>query len=250
MISFISCKTNQSIIKKHVDIELFTYDFEGKTKVSAMPILRNESTLNQFSGRFEYLLINVSAIHLPENFEKRNVIWSLYPDTIKLKKLYLYEYIQDEKLNNYFEKTNAAINDKKFNTEIIFTSKELMEVASKFFYCDKVFPDTTIQSHICIGLNGVSEANWSKDYRLLEAFCFEGIFNDLNKEVSQIDDSYSSQKEDACIKYKSSIQSLDQYLVDVRMELFARMKEDVVLKQSLLEYYELNKNNLAFKISD
>ena len=30
--------------------------------------------------------------------------------------------------------------------------------------------------HVCIGLNEVKEASWAKDYTLLEAFCFEAIF--------------------------------------------------------------------------
>lgn len=217
-------------------------------QASAMPILRSESELNSYNRRFEYLLINVSEIHLPQKSERRNEIWDLYPDTTKLKRLYLNEYVQDKKLENYFETTNAAINNEKFEVNITYTADELMEVASKFFYCDKVFPDTTVQSHVCVGLNGIKEANWNKDFKLLEAFCYEGIFNDLDKDVSEIDESYSFEKNEACEKYKSLIVTLDIYLEDVRNELFVRMKNDTVLRSTLLEYYEQNKTNLAFKI--
>jgi hypothetical protein len=217
-------------------------------QASAMPKISSESKLNEYNRRFEYLLINVPEIHFPQKAERRKEIWDLYPDTTKLKRLYLNEYIQDEKLKNYFELTKTAIWNENFEATITFTVDELMEVASKFFYCDKVFSDTTVQSHICIGLNGVGEANWAKDYRLLEAFCYEGIFNDLDKDISSIDESYSFEKNEACQKYKSMIASLEMYLNDVRNELFARMKNDPVLRTKLLEYYEQNKSNLAFKI--
>jgi len=248
LILFVSCKTNQSIIKKHVVIVVQTYEKEGELKASAMPSLRSESNLNEYSQRFEYLLINVPAIHSLDHAGIRKEIWNFYPDTIKLKRLYIKEFIQDEKLENYFKLTSEAINNKNFAIKITFTKDELMEVASKFFYCDQVFADTTIQSHVCIGLNGISEANWEKDYILLEAFCYEGIFNDFNKEPSPVDESYSFNKTEACLKYKFTSVSLDEYLLDVRKELFNRMKYDSKLRESLLSYYEQNKDNLSFRI--
>jgi hypothetical protein len=248
LIVFVSCRSNKSILTKNVDIEVYTYENEGKIQASAMPKLRSESKLNEYNRRFEYLLINVPEIHFPQKAERRKEIWDLYPDTTKLKKLYLNEYVQDEKLTNYFELTKAAIWNENFEATITFTIDELLEVASKFFYCDKVFPDSTIQSHVCIGLNGISEANWTKDYKLLEAFCYEAIFNDLDKDISEIDESYSFEKKEACQKYESMIVTLDLYLEDVRNELFARMQNNPVLRTELLEYYEHNKSNLAFKI--
>ena len=250
ILAIASCKNNDSIIEKNVEIAVHTYKQEGKVKASAMPELRPQSELLPYKRRFEYLLINVSEIHLPERSERRKEIWSLYPDTTNLKRLYLKEYDQDKKLTDYFEKTSAAITGSDHESIITFSTDELMEVASKFFYCDKVFPDTSVQTHICVGLNGVDEANWEKDYTLLEAFCYEGIFNDLVKDSSQIDKLYSFEKAEACKKYRDSITSLDEYLKDVRSELFSRMKNDAVLERTLLDYYEENEENLAFRISE
>jgi len=99
-----------------------------------------------------------------------------------------------------------------------------------------------------VGLNGVSEANWNKDFTLLEAFCYEGIFDDLLKDTSELDESYSTKKKDPCNTYKSAFVTLDKYLLDVRNELFKRMKNDHVLKGILMEHYKENIDNLAFKI--
>jgi len=195
-------------------------------------------------------LINVSQIHLPDSAERRKEIWNLYPDTLALNQRYVNEYLQDEKLNAYFEASFAAINDSKFTAALTFKEEELMEVASKFFYCDRVFPDTSIQSHVCIGLNGVNEANWVKDFTLLEAFCYEAIFDDLVKDTSELESVYLAQKKQACAKYKPTLANLDQYLLDVRKELFLRMKEERVLKSLLMDYYRVNSGNLAFRIGE
>ena len=248
LISFVSCTKNNWLIKRHVEIDVFVFENEGKLQASAMPKIREESEFINFNRRFEYLLINFSEIHLPEKASRRNEIWNLFPDTTKLKRFYLNEFAKDEILASYFEKTSMAITDKNFEVITGYSTDELMTVASKFFYCNKVFPDTTIQSYICVGLNGIIEANFTKDYSLLAAFCFEGIFNDLDKDNSQIDEAYTYQKNEACKKYKSTITSLELYLNEVRTELFQSMKNDSVLKYKLLEYYEQNKSNLAFKI--
>lgn len=249
-IFLVSCKVNHSLIKEHVDIDVYTYERDGEMKASTMPDIKQDSELMSYKRRFEYLLINRSEIHLPENSEKRNKIWSQYPDTMKLKRLYLKEYVHDKKLTEYFEQTYAPIADTNLKEKEKYSEDELMEVASKFFYCDRVFPDTSIQTHVCVGLNGVSEANWDKDYTLLAAFCYEAIFNDLMKDSSQIDESYSKERVNACKKFISTITTLDQYLLDVRHELFTRMKDDPKLRELLMDYYVRNRNNLAFKIED
>jgi hypothetical protein len=244
-----SCAVHQSVIKEHVEIEMNTYEFEGAIQASAMPVLREESPLISYRRRFDYLLIAVPKMHLPSMAQKRKEFWDLYPDTVKLKKRYLKPFVQDEKLTHYFSLSIQAINQGHVCTGIAFTDEELMEVASKFLYCDKVLADTTIVSYVCVGLNGVSEAKWEKDFRLLEAFCYEAIFHDLNREESWIDASWTSKKNLACDKFKDSIRTLDGYLIDVRHELFGLMKEDPLLKSSLLTYYESTKSNLPFVIN-
>jgi hypothetical protein len=248
LISIKSCQAQKSIIQDNVTIVVSTYKSENKTKVSAMPEIKKGSELMNYKKRFEYLLINVSEIHSPSKAKERDDIWKFYPDTTELKRLYLNKYIEDKKLVSYFEETAKYIKNTKVASKISFTQDELMEVASKFFYCDKVMPDTIVQAHICVGLNGVKEAKWEKDYTLLQAFCYEAIFNQLDNETSQIWDTFVSEKRNATDKFKMNITSLDQFLHDVKLELFKRMKNNETLKNEILAYYEMNKNNLAFKI--
>lgn len=213
-----------------------------------MPELKTNSKLMPYKRRFEYLLINVPAIHQPEKAAERTTIFSLYPDEAKLRKSYLQKYIEDLKLTAYFNETYQAIRHPNSAAIRQYTTDELMEVASKFFYCDLVNPDTTVQAHVCIGLNGIKEARWTKDCTLLEAFCYEAIFTDFEKENSPIWEAFVSEKNMACMKYRTAITSLDQYLEDVKQALFAGMKNNPVLRKVLLDYYDLNKSNLAFGI--
>lgn len=248
IISDFSCHAQKSFIQDHVKIDISTYNEGNETKASAMPELKSNSELLKYKKRFDYLLINVSEIHSPNKANDRNNIWKLYPDTIKLKQLYLNKYVEDKKLNRYFEETAKYIKNPDVTRKISYTQGELMEVASKFFYCDKVLSDTIVQAHVCVGLNGVKEANWKSDYILLQAFCYEAIFNQFDNDTSQIWDTFVSEKKKSADKFKMNITSLDQYLQDVKLELFNRMKNNEKLKNELLTYYEKNKTNLAFKI--
>lgn len=250
LIGCLSFQADTSIIRDNVYIKINTYERNGEIKASAMPELKPNSRLNNYKRRFEYLLINVSNIHLPAQAQERKDIWNLYPDTNELKRIYLNKYVEDKKLVHYFEATAAPIQNPNFEISKSFDATELMEVASKFFYCDKVNPDTSVQAHVCIGLNGTSEASWNKDYTLLEAFCFEGIFNDFDNEDSKVWESFGLEKQAACSQYDKDIITLDQYLDSVKLNLFERMKNNKDLKEELLRYYELNKSNLAFRIKN
>jgi hypothetical protein len=248
LLSGIFCQAQKSIIRDHVNIDISTYQENNETKAYAMPELKRDSKLMEYERRFEYLLMNVSEIHSPDKTKERDDIWKLYPDTMELKRLYLDKYAEDKKLMNYFEETVKYITNSNITRLTSYSQDELMEVASKFFYCDKILPDSTVQAHVCIGLNGIKEAKWEKDYTLLQAFCFEGIFNQLDNENSQIRNTFVSEKKKSADQFKMNIVSLDQFLNDVKLELFKRMKNNDTLKKELLAYYELNKNNLAFKI--
>jgi hypothetical protein len=244
----VSCMNHDSIIRDNVIIVVQPNEAESTIKSYAMPEINPQSNLIAYKRRFDYLLINISEIHLPEKAEERNRIFNLYPDTLQLKQRYLDKYVQDKKLAEYFEESFTPIDNPDFKRNKTYSSDELMEVASKFFYCDKVEADTTIQTHICIGLNGVKEANWEKDYTLLEAFCYEAIFHDFEDENSEIHHSFVANKKESCEIYRKNITSLDRYLQDVKLNLFERMKNDKTTKKKLLEYYQFNKQNLSFVI--
>ena len=137
LILCVSCHSKKSIIEENVSIEISVYENEGVKKASAMPVLKSDSELNKYKRRFEYLLMNISEMHQPTGIKERTEIWNLYPDTLKLKQLYLDKFIQDSNLVKYFEETYAPIANPNLEITKTFNQEELMEVASKFFYCDQ-----------------------------------------------------------------------------------------------------------------
>lgn len=245
-----SCQAKKSIIEEHVTLEISTFEDSGTTKASALPVIKTESSLANYKRRFDYLLMNISAMHQSANAAVRQEIWGLYPDTVKLQERYLQKFIDDKKLVAYFEEMAEPILKPGIEIKKTFTVNELMEVGSMFFYCDALLPDTVVQSHVCIGINGIKEAQFDKDYTLLAAFCFEAIFSDFDKDFSPIDKAYSDEKKMASEKFKKDITTLDKYLLDVRLDLFKRMKSSAVLKKEFLAYYRLNAKNLAFRLSE
>lgn len=211
-----------------------------------MPKLKSNSYLIPHEKRFEYLLINVSKIHQPKKFKERNAIWSLYPDTIQIKRKYLKKFSNDKALTSYFQKTMKPIVDANAKINLSYTMDELMEVSSKFFYCDKILPDSSVQAHICIGLNGIKEANWKKEYTLLEAFSYEAIFDDLDEEKSIIWKTFEQITTESEQKHKTKFSSSEVYLENVKLEVFDRMTNSEILKLELIVYYQFNKSNLSF----
>jgi hypothetical protein len=115
-----------------------------------------------------------------------------------------------------------------------FSKTELMLVASRFFYCDKVNPDSSVSYHICVGINGQHLIVPTRDLTSLEAFAIEAIFyymdhdkdffNHTNKNVREI-----SEEERRSYTDKSS------YLTRVRDRCFALIEKDAVLEKILLK---------------
>lgn len=231
-----------------ISLQLSTYESTGATKAGVMPAIREGSKLAPVKARFDYLLLNIPRINDPASFQARDSINSLYPDTVTIRRLYLERYCNDRHLHGYFQESYLATQQPSALKQRHYSREELMEVASKFFYCDLVNPDTTVQAHVCIGLNGIKEANWKNDYTLLAAFCYEGIFHQFEADESPLWDAFVNEKRAAAAKFKPGIRNLDQYLEDVRLDLFRRMKQNSVLKRDLLSYYGQNKHNLAFII--
>jgi hypothetical protein len=56
--------------------------------------------------------------------------------------------------------------------------RRVMDVAARFFYPDAVLPNGTIQSHVCVGINGVADMQGGRDLAL-EGFVYAAIFHDL-----------------------------------------------------------------------
>lgn len=236
-----------TIISDYVAINLSAYQKNGQTYYSPMPGLKSNTKLSGYNWRFEFLIMNVPDIHHSGSAPKRQELFNL-TDSSALKQKYLAELQNDLHFMKVFNETMQPLVESDFTPLKTFTEEELMKVASLFFYCDQVNPDTTVQTHVCVGINGFHEVKWEKDYALLGAFCCEAILFDMYQDKSAIDKALGKEKQLSCKTWRKDVITLESYLENVKKDVFKRMENNPTLKKSLLRYYKRNKANLAFRI--
>ena len=228
-------------------INLSPYQQNGQTLYAPMPGVKPNTELSHYSWRFEFLIMNVASIHRSESIGKRQELFRL-TDSSAMRQAYLQEFQNDPYFTKVFTETMQPLVQSDFTPALTFTKEEMMKVASVFFYCDQVNPDTTVQTHVCVGINGFNEVTWEKDYAVLAAFCCEAILFDMYQDHSAVDKALSTQKQLAYKASQGKITTLDTYLEIIRKDVYTRMENDAVLKKVLLRYYKRNKSNLAFRI--
>jgi hypothetical protein len=199
------------------------------------------NAIKNYENRFVYLLMNRT--------QWESIYVNLYPDTFKIRDLYFTSLVANKPFIDYLNKTIAPFVQKKEVTKTSFSQQELLMVASRFFYCDTVMPDTTIPLHVCVGLNGMKEAQWKKDYTHLEAFCFEAIFTYLrDTKKSGFMKNFVAITKSLKKSYIATYKTTKGLLNYVRSTSFKKMETDRILQQRLLEYYTATKSNLSFTI--
>ena len=140
--------------------------------------------------------------------------------------------------------------DKLVMKGVLFSMDEMMLVASRYFYPDRMNErDTTIISHICVGINGQKESKHNRDLTLLEAFTFEGIFFYLLKDIPpQFETDFYDCIKTSLAGNKKKFTTFEGLLNSVRKECNEAMINNNDLKYKLVKYYKRNKSNLNFKI--
>lgn len=198
--------------------------------------------LQKHSLRYDYILFKC--------FGRDSSYSKLYPQSDSIDALFCNTMKQNIQFNNYFNYLSPAKYTTRQLNSLTFTKSEMMLVASRFFYCDKVKKvDTGIGYHICVGINGIKELDIQKDLTALEAFCIEGIFNkmDSEKEATFLKD-FDKYIKTSRQERKRNLTNLDDFLIQVRNDCFREMEQSEALQNSLLVYYEKNKSTINFTI--
>jgi hypothetical protein len=231
-----------------IEFRVYPNTDEMNGGATAIAEIAKSSTLWKYHRRFDYLILNTPAIHAPENGKWRSDLFALYPDTVSLKKAYASALMSDTVLQNYFQMTVEAICNRQSSDKATYDRETLFEVASRFFYCDKVNSDSTVQAHVFIGINGVKDSSWKNDYTLLAAFCYEAIFNDFDQEFSIVDVAFTDNKSGATQENRAHLNNKEEFLLLARNDLYSKMAEDQRLQKVLLSYYRKHKADLSFRI--
>lgn len=223
------------------------YYTEGNEKyLGISPDIRNDGPgllgqgMRKYPRRFRFILTNKSKF--------QNRYENLYPDTVKINSLYTQSLATDTLFMSYFSKLSLPFQNPN-QKKIRITLKELMLVASRFFYCESVKKDSTINAYVCVHLNGLKNV-FDKDYTLIEAFCFEAIFESYepNHQPTPFVVNFKSYIKEAERKEKHLFKDKAAYLAQIRQYCFNKMANDKALQKALLAYYQLHQNNLPFEL--
>lgn len=242
----ISVEAQKMHFSAFVKANINTYsDQNGIKKATAVPTISKNKKLKPYQFRLEYILMNLTSFYNPDKKEIRDRVFKLYPNTSAFEKAFVEELSKDSVLTFTFNTAVEAILHPN-NDKITFNTDQMMLVASRFFYAHNVQEDTTFMSHICVAINGTKEIKDYQQNALLASFCIEAVF----EKMANIDVEFRTNLKQAKTEAKSKFINLDQYLEDAKQALYNKMQNSEVLKKELLEYYEQNKSNLAFVISN
>lgn len=235
-------------LKEYFKIDGRVVEYQGKQYASIYPALNKPpkdtitAFMQNYHRRFEYILQNKTQfLDLAD--------W--YPDTIRINEAYARRLEVNKPFLTYLDQLLSPINILPKGRQTTYRQDELMMVASRFFLCDQVRPDTTISWHVCIGLNGVKEARWKKDYTVLEAFCFEAVFEKMfggNPADVRYMDQFLKAIDESTRKRRPSMRDKEQLLELVKLDVFEAMESDSALKKCLLDYYYEHSTSLPFEI--
>ena len=251
MLSLLSC--NDKLYIDEIDKNKFCQYFNIKTATSIVDgktYKTASSEINKFSNdkvsdfiqdhssRFDYIINKTFSLVI-----KGDVTF----DSISLNNRF-YKALLTDTFYNYFSLLTSGDRTQVSNKKESFTVPEAMKIASRFFMCDNVREkDTAIGYHVCVGINGISELETSKDFTVLEAFCFEAIFTNFKGKPKFID-NFNSYIKKASQESKEHFTTFQTHLMTVKDKCYAAMEKDKDLEKVIIKHYKLNIDNINFKI--
>ena len=235
---------NQSKFCTYFNVEIGGYVVEGKThktastKINKIANDKVSTFIETHSHRFDYIINKTftTLIKGDNNFDS-NYLNNRFCKAILTDTFY-----------NQFTFLTSGHRKQTNNKTLSFNIPEVMKVASRFFMCDNIREkDTAIAYHICVGINGIAELETTRDYTVLEAFCFEAIFKNLKGNPKIIDNfnNYIKKASRESIKHFTDFQT---HLMTVKDKCYAAMERDKELEKVIIKHYKLNIDNINFQI--
>lgn len=250
---FVFSVSNLSLYSQKVNycnyfsLEITELEHNNKKLKSYRPLIvtgrndRYSKFIKSHSIRYEYILF--------KNLEKYKEIGEYYPDKQKIEEEFCNRVLNTPSVLSLLSSLSPEKLASWQNEPDTFSVEELMLVASRFFYCEKVNEkDTSIQSHVCVGINGIKDLYYHKDLTLLEAFSIEAILKGLHKKNPAFYNEFITYKEAISRQNKKECKDLGSYLQQIREQCYNKMQNSKALKETLLSYYRTNRDNLKFII--
>lgn len=250
LVCLFSCKRLKiNYVTRHVFPELFPLKitpqlFKGNVANSYYNSINKNvggevaNFVKVYTYRFEYIVAHALDTSLSRKIAEDAT-------TIKTK---FQEYLLSE---NFYKQFTLLINPSKTNprANLIFSKEEYFHTGSLFFICDEVNKkDTSINYHICVGINGIPDHDKTNEKLALQALCFEAIFKNIIGSKSLLLKSFDSYISKAATKYRRSFVDYNSYLQNVRHTCFKDIEYDKNFQKILMTYYLENRESINFTI--
>lgn len=207
--------------------------------VNEVRVDKRQAFYQKFYQRFQYILVNKLSDEMVE-------LPKYIGDTAELNRRFCTLLTENKQVGNYF----AILSNESQGQKASFTKKEMMQVAARFFWLQHSEADGWLL-YKCIFNNGQKESNYERDYSVLEAFCFEAIFNYLYRRKTArffiAADKYSDEIVDALPQAGHRDPAV---LLAARQNLYHKMEQDADLQDALLRYYRKYGKTFGFRLSD
>ncbi len=188
--------------------------------------------------RFEYIINNA----LDKSFSP-----AIKKDTATIKKSFSAYLVSNDFYRQFTLLTNTSRNN--LPSRIHFTKKEYFHTASLFFMCDEVNKkDTSINYHICVGINGISKVDKTNEKLALQAICIEAIFKNIQQKQPPLLTSFNSFINKVTALERSRFRNFNNFLQNVKTAGFHFMENDKAFQLMLMNYYDKNIQTLNFFI--
>lgn len=238
------CRHFSFSIRSYTNDDDSTKQFGGSPKSILIKEDRVSEFIEKHPQRFSFLLWN-TTIQIAD-------IFKLYPDTVAVHQFFCDRVINTTSMQHNLQLTMPLSYFPSSVQPETYTQDELMQVAAHFFYCDGIDSlDTTVASHIFVGINGFKELPTTRDYRALAAISLEAIFYYMHrKKTSHFMQQFRSIRNNYAKQHVETTKDWNTLLIQTRAFCFQQMAVDVELKRLLLRYIKRNKHTMRIQIKD
>lgn len=228
------------------DIYDKVFSIEKKTRADKEYLSVNINELDE-SNDFSALINNniLYIDYLLTNFSDYTQHEAFY--NIENEKQLQYEFIDylqnDKKFNKTMRKFAATITDKDQHTPDTVTMDEMLDIAVKFFYIQKINAEGYYVTRMCSGINGIEETEADRKPHV-EAFCASVIiYNYESKEYNTYDELVNGVKD----VYKLNLGTdEDEKLLRAQGAMYMYMRHNEKLKDLLIAEYQRKEKHLPF----
>lgn len=130
-------------------------------------------------------------------------------------------------------------------TRNVISSEELIRIAVRFFFPDRITENGRIHAYVCVGIHGLKDVEDARDL-IVEAFCYETIFKEMGSEQYGLRDEFDS----ILAHVKDLLLSKDNQtkLNRVQGAVWALLGNNPKLRETLSDAYTKKRDSLPFVV--